>query len=53
MLTSRGSKRYRQLAQQLGANGYLTKPYLDQELIETLQGASAESKAKPAAIATP
>ncbi len=44
MLTSRGSKRYRQLAEQLGSNGYLTKPYLDQELIETLQAAVAETK---------
>jgi chemotaxis family two-component system sensor histidine kinase/response regulator PixL len=51
MLTSRGSKRYRQLAQQLGANGYLTKPYLDQELIETLQTAVAETKGLPTAIA--
>jgi chemotaxis family two-component system sensor histidine kinase/response regulator PixL len=49
MLTSRGSKRYRQLANQLGANGYLTKPYLDQELIESLQQAVLETKgAKPA-----
>ncbi|MGB2927036.1 MAG: response regulator [Limnothrix sp.] len=53
MLTSRGSKRYRQLAQQLGANGYLTKPYLDQELIESLQQAVAETKGSKAAIATP
>lgn len=57
MLTSRGSKRYRQLATQLGANGYLTKPYLDQELIETLQAAVAETKgnigANSMAIATP
>ncbi|WP_024546666.1 hybrid sensor histidine kinase/response regulator [Picosynechococcus sp. NKBG15041c] len=53
MLTSRGSKRYRQLAQQLGANGYLTKPYLDQELIETLQQAVAETKAQQKAIASP
>lgn len=51
MLTSRGSKRYRQLAQQLGANGYLTKPYLDQELIETLQQAVAEAKEQATAIA--
>ncbi len=43
MLTSRGSKRYRQLAKQLGANGYLTKPYLDKELIDTLQEAIAAS----------
>ncbi|MGK7920380.1 MAG: response regulator [Trichodesmium sp.] len=37
MLTSRGSQPYRQLAKQLGANGYLTKPYLDQELINNLE----------------
>ncbi|AFY38017.1 CheA signal transduction histidine kinase [[Leptolyngbya] sp. PCC 7376] len=53
MLTSRGSKRYRQLAQQLGANGYLTKPYLDQELIETLQSAVAETKQSQTAAIAP
>ena len=37
MLTSRSSQPYRQLAKQLGSNGYLTKPYLDQELIDNLQ----------------
>lgn len=37
MLTSRSSQPYRQLAKQLGSNGYLTKPYLDQELIDDLQ----------------
>ncbi|MEB3339469.1 hybrid sensor histidine kinase/response regulator [Okeania sp.] len=37
MLTSRGSQPYRQLGKQLGANGYLTKPYLDQDLINNLQ----------------
>ena len=37
MLTSRSSKPYRLLAKQLGANDYLTKPYLDQELIDNLQ----------------
>ena len=36
MLTSRTSERYRQLAKQLGANSYLTKPYLAQELLTTL-----------------
>lgn len=45
MVTSRSSKRYRELAKQLGANGYLTKPYLDKELIETLAGFLAEAKA--------
>ncbi|MDY7003861.1 MAG: hybrid sensor histidine kinase/response regulator [Cyanobacteriota bacterium] len=37
MLTSRSSQPYRILAKQLGANDYLTKPYLDQELISSLQ----------------
>ncbi|NEN93199.1 MAG: response regulator [Okeania sp. SIO3H1] len=37
MLTSRSSQPYRILAKQLGANDYLTKPYLDQELINSLQ----------------
>ncbi|NEP90463.1 MAG: hybrid sensor histidine kinase/response regulator [Okeania sp. SIO2C2] len=37
MLTSRSSQRYRILAKQLGANDYLSKPYLDQELINSLQ----------------
>jgi two-component system, chemotaxis family, sensor histidine kinase and response regulator PixL len=34
MLTSRGSDKHRQMATELGANGYLTKPYLDQELLD-------------------
>ncbi|NEP70562.1 MAG: hybrid sensor histidine kinase/response regulator [Okeania sp. SIO2G4] len=37
MLTSRSSQPYRTLAKQLGANDYLSKPYLDQELINRLQ----------------
>ena len=37
MLTSRKSVRYRQLAQQLGSNGYMTKPWVKQELIEILK----------------
>jgi len=37
MLTSRSSERYRQLAKQLKANGYLTKPYLDRVLVSTVQ----------------
>ncbi|NET75275.1 hybrid sensor histidine kinase/response regulator [Okeania sp. SIO1F9] len=37
MLTSRSSQPYRTLAKQLGANDYLSKPYLDQELINSLQ----------------
>ncbi len=37
MLTYRSGQRYRQLAEQLGASAYLTKPYLDQELLSTLE----------------
>ncbi len=37
ILTSRTSDKYRQLAKQLGATEYLTKPYLDKELLGTLQ----------------
>ena len=36
MLTSRGSEKHRQLAQDLGASGYLTKPYENSELLEAL-----------------
>ncbi len=34
MLTSRGADRHRQMASQLGANGYFTKPYLEEVLLE-------------------
>ena len=37
MLTYRSSEKYRQLAKQLGATAYLTKPYLDKELLQTLE----------------
>jgi chemotaxis family two-component system sensor histidine kinase/response regulator PixL len=37
MLTSRSGEKHRQLAKQLGATDYLTKPYLEQELLKTLQ----------------
>ncbi len=33
MLTSRGNPKHRQLAKQLGANSYFTKPYIEQEFI--------------------
>ncbi len=36
MLSSRGSDKHRQIALELGANRYLTKPYLDQELLNTV-----------------
>ncbi|NET37697.1 MAG: hybrid sensor histidine kinase/response regulator, partial [Cyanothece sp. SIO1E1] len=34
MLTSRGADRHRQMATQLGAKGYFTKPYLEEALLE-------------------
>lgn len=34
MLTSRGADRHRQMAIQLGARGYFTKPYLEEALLE-------------------
>ncbi len=37
MLTSRGAKRHRQMASQLGASGYFTKPYLEEMLLDAAQ----------------
>jgi chemosensory pili system protein ChpA (sensor histidine kinase/response regulator) len=34
MLTSRGADRHRQMAVDLGANGYFTKPYLEEALLD-------------------
>jgi chemosensory pili system protein ChpA (sensor histidine kinase/response regulator) len=34
MLTSRGAEKHRQMAFQLGASGYFTKPYLEEALLE-------------------
>lgn len=38
MLTSRSGAKYRQIASELGAAGYLTKPYSEQELLVTVSG---------------
>ncbi len=38
MLTSRSSEKHRQLAMQLGAQAYFSKPYNEQELLRTLEG---------------
>jgi chemosensory pili system protein ChpA (sensor histidine kinase/response regulator) len=38
MLTSRSGDKHRQLAINLGASAYFTKPYKEQELLDTLQG---------------
>jgi len=43
MLTSRSSEKHRQLALQLGASAYLTKPYTEHELISTLVSLSCKS----------
>ena len=37
MLTSRGNEKHRQLAMKLGASAYFSKPYNEQELLNTLQ----------------
>jgi len=37
MLTSRGADRHRQMAIQLGASGYFTKPYLEEALLDAVQ----------------
>ncbi|PLS69233.1 MAG: hybrid sensor histidine kinase/response regulator [Cyanobacteria bacterium M5B4] len=37
MLTSRSGERHRGIAQLLGASGYLTKPFLEGDLLQTLQ----------------
>ncbi|NJR65942.1 MAG: hybrid sensor histidine kinase/response regulator [Leptolyngbyaceae cyanobacterium CRU_2_3] len=37
MLTSRGADRHRQMAVQLGAKGYFTKPYLEEGLLDAAQ----------------
>jgi len=37
MLTSRGADHHRQVATQLGASGYFTKPYLEETLLNAAQ----------------
>ncbi len=37
MLTSRSNKKHRLLAMQLGANAYLSKPYIEQEFLSVLK----------------
>jgi two-component system, chemotaxis family, sensor histidine kinase and response regulator PixL len=38
ILTSRSAEKHRQLAQALGANAYLIKPYLEHEFLNTVEG---------------
>ena len=58
MLTSRSGEKHRSLAKQLGANGYFTKPYIEQEFISELRtileekrsGFKDKSKSTPTTI---
>ena len=38
MITSRTMQKHRQQAEQAGANGYVTKPFNEDELLESLRG---------------
>jgi two-component system, chemotaxis family, sensor histidine kinase and response regulator PixL len=44
MLTSRSSEKHRGIAKLLGANEYLTKPYLEQDLLKSLQNCLEQSQ---------
>ena len=44
MLTSRSSDKHRGIAKLLGANEYLTKPYLEQDLLKSLQTCLVETR---------
>ncbi len=46
MLTSRSGNKHRNLATQLGADGYFTKPYVEQEFIKELNKILREKKSK-------
>jgi two-component system, chemotaxis family, sensor histidine kinase and response regulator PixL len=45
MLTSRSNEKHQHLATQLGAVAYLTKPYIEQRLLETLSNLLAKREA--------
>jgi two-component system, chemotaxis family, sensor histidine kinase and response regulator PixL len=44
MLTSRGGDKHRQMGESLGANAYLTKPYLEHDLLQALTGCLADRR---------
>ena len=46
MLTSRSSKKHRQLAIQLGANAYFSKPYVELEFLESIEENIQEYQSK-------
>ncbi|NEO99362.1 MAG: hybrid sensor histidine kinase/response regulator [Symploca sp. SIO2E9] len=43
MLTSRSNDKHRRLAMHLGANAYLTKPYIEQEFLKVIQDIVGQS----------
>jgi two-component system, chemotaxis family, sensor histidine kinase and response regulator PixL len=45
MLTSRSSDKHRQLAMQLGANAYFTKPYIEQQFLAAVKNIITQSAA--------
>ena len=42
MLTSRSAEKYRKIARELGASAYLTKPFIERELLSTIEGLLTE-----------
>ena len=44
VLTSRSAEKHRQLAYELGANSYLTKPYLEHEFLSTVKSLANSNK---------
>jgi two-component system, chemotaxis family, sensor histidine kinase and response regulator PixL len=48
VLSSRNGQKHRDLAQQLGANDYLTKPFLEHQLIQVLNSCDVVPPAMPA-----
>ncbi|MEO1466710.1 MAG: response regulator, partial [Cyanobacteria bacterium J06633_1] len=45
MLTSRSNSKHRQLAMKLGAAAYFSKPFNEQEMLQTLETLIAQSQA--------
>jgi two-component system, chemotaxis family, sensor histidine kinase and response regulator PixL len=47
VLTSRSAEKHRQLAQALGANAYLTKPYLEKDFLSIIETINKDSNSFP------
>ncbi len=50
MLTSRSAGKYREKAAELGASGFVTKPFQDDELVVLINGLTAQKTAKEVAL---